>query len=263
MAAVAPFACSLLGQAPCLAAESERQELPANPRLVEPIPPAPDPVTESTPAGDTPPKLRLGMNAGVLSRAAQSEVATYHPGFTWGGQVGVVLLPWLAARATAQVTSQSVGVHDGAWGLSNPGEAPPHLRELALAGALEVRQPLSSQLDVYGGVGIAWARLSMSKFLLEQPWPAAVETRSGVTLQLPLHAGVRYGLGRPAEALELSLIAEFRYAPAFKTSGEYFDPAPGQDESVRSDTGTRVQIGGMPGVGPSRIVVLGIEAALF
>jgi hypothetical protein len=170
------------------------------------------------------------------------------------------VFPWLAARATSQVTSHDVEPHDGAWGLSNPGFDPPNLRELALAGALELRKEVAPRLAVWGGGGIAWTRLSMSKFLLEQPFPAAVETRSGVTLELPLHVGVSYAIGRPVRTLELAVTVEFRFSPVLSTSGQLFDPDRGEGESVRSDTGARVEIGGMPGVEAARIVLLGLEA---
>jgi len=87
-----------------------------------------------------------------------------------------------------------------------------------------------------------------------------VETRSGVTLELPLHVGASYALGRPVQALELAVAVEFRFSPVLSTSGQLFDPEKGQGESVRSDTGARVEIGGVPGVQAARIVVLGLEA---
>jgi hypothetical protein len=145
--------------------------------------------------------------------------------------------------------------------LSNPGYDAPNLRELALAGAVELRKHVTPGLAVWGGGGVAWTRLSMSKFKLEQPWPAAVETRSGVTLELPLHVGVSYALGRPVQPLELAVTVEFRYSPVLSTSGDLFAPKVGHGESVRDDTGGRVEIGGMPGVEASRIVLLGLEAA--
>ncbi len=240
-------------------------ELPTNPRLITPVPPAPDALDPSSAAADVhpPAKVRLGLNGGVMSRPAASAEATYDPAFTWGGHVGVVLLPWLDVRATSQVTSHGVDAHDGAWGLSNPGYDPPKLRELALGASLELRKQVVPGVEVWGGAGIAWARLTMSQFLLEEPWPAAVETRSGVTLQLPLHAGVGYSLGRPTEFLELGLTLEFRFAPVLTSSGELFSPEVGQRESVRSDTGQRVEIGGMPNVSASRTVLFGVEASIY
>jgi hypothetical protein len=241
------------------------KSLPANPALTEEVPPAPDAVEPAPSSEDEAPtpKVRLGLNGGVLSRPATSEVVTYDPAFTWGGHVGVVLLRWMDIRATSQVTSHGVQAHDGAWGLDNPGYDPPKLRELALAGSLELREELTPVLSVWGGAGIAWTRLSMSKFLLEEPWPAAVETRSGVTVQVPLHVGVSYSLGRPLPALELSATFELRFAPVLTSSGELFNPKDGQEQSVRSDTGERVEIGGMPGVSAARTVLIGIEAALY
>ncbi len=240
-------------------------ELPTNPLLVTPVPPAPDALDPSSTASNAhpPAKVRLGLNGGVMSRPAASAEATYDPAFTWGGHVGVVLLPWLDVRASSQVTSHGVDVHDGAWGLSNPGYDPPKLRELALGASLELRKQVVPRLEVWGGAGIAWSRLTMSKFLLEEPWPAAVETRSGVTLQLPLHAGIGYSLGRPTEFLELGLTLEFRFSPVLRSSGELFDPEVGQRESVRSDTGQRVEIGGMPNVSASRAVLVGVEASIY
>src|SRR5690606_20884105 len=123
-----------------------------------------------------------------------------------------------------------------------PGFDPPHLRELALAGALELRKQVAPRVSVWGGGGLAWTRLSMSKFHLEQPWPVAIETRHGVTVEIALHVGVSYALGRPAPQLELAVTVEFRYSPVMSTRGDLFSPAPGQNESVRSDTGARVEI---------------------
>lgn len=234
-------------------------ELPHNPKLEGPTPPAPDAV----PLFDEPTttRVRVGLNGGISNRPAKSDVATYEPGFTWGGHVGVAIFPWLGARASSQVTSHGVDAKDGAWGLSKPGFDPPHLRELALAGALELRKLVAPRVAVWGGGGLAWTRLSMSKFHLEQPWPVAIETRHGVTLEIPLHVGVSYVLGRPAQGIELALTVEFRYSPVLSTSGDLFSPAPGQNESVRSDTGARVEIGGIPGVDAPRVVLLGLEAA--
>lgn len=242
------------------AAQTAPAELPPNPKLEGPVPPAPDAVR----VDDGKPsfaRVRVGLNGGVASRPAKSSVATYEPGITWGGHVGIGVLPWLAARATSQVTSHGVSAHDGAWGLSNPGRDIPNLRELALAGALELRKQVAPRLAVWGGGGVAWTRLSMSKFLLEEPWPAAVETRHSVTLELPLHVGVSYALGRPVRPLELAVTVEFRFSPVLTSSGQLFDPDAGANESVRSDTGARVEIGGMPGVEAARVVLLGLEAA--
>lgn len=238
-------------------------ELPPNPKLVTPVPPAPHAVVVPETTAPTTPKVRVGVNGGVMSRPAKSSEATYEPGFTWGGHVGIPLLPWLSVRATSQVTSQVVQFHDGALGLASPGFDPPHLRQLALAGAVELRKDVAPRLAVWGGGGIAWTRLSMSKFSLEQPWPAAVETRSGVTLEVPLHAGVSCALGRPIDEIELALTVEFRFSPVLRSSGDYFSPNNGQNESVRSDTGARVEIGGMPEVTAARMVLLGVQAALF
>lgn len=238
----------------------EPTELPANPKLVTPVPPAPDPVP--VPETKLPaPRVRVGLNGGVASRPAKSDVVTYVPGFTWGGHVGIAVFPWLGVRAASQVTSHGVDAHDGAWGLSNPGFDPPNLRELALAGALELRKEVAPRLAVWGGGGIAWTRISMSKFLLEEPWPVAVETRHGVTIELPLHVGVSYALGRPVRPLELAVTVEFRFSPVLSSSGQLFNPSGGQSESVRSDTGARVEIGGVPGVEAARVVLLGLEAA--
>lgn len=234
--------------------------LPPNPQLVSPVPPAPDAV----PIAETKPQLarvRVGVNGGIASRPARSEVATYAAGFTWGGHVGIAVFPWLGVRAASQVSSHGVEAHDGAWGLSNPGFDPPRLRELALAGSLELRRDVAPRLAVWGGGGVAWTRISMSKFLLEEPWPAAVETRHGVTIELPLHVGVGYALGRPVRPLELAVTVEFRFSPVLSSSGQLFAPSGGQSQSVRSDTGARVEIGGVPGVEAARIVLLGLEAA--
>lgn len=260
LAALLALAVLTCGTPSLVCAAESAAELPPNPRLAGPVPPAPDAVVGPDDSNELT-RVRVGLNGGASSRPAKSEVATYNLGFTWGGHVGVAIFPWLGARATSQVTSHDVDVHDGAWGLSNPGFDPPRLRELALAGALELRKQVAPRVSVWGGGGVAWTRLSMSKFLLEQPWPAAVETRSGVTLELPLHVGVSYALGRPTQALELGVTVEFRYSPVLSTSGELFNPQPGQGESVRSDTGARVQIDGLPGVEAARVVLLGLEAA--
>lgn len=260
------FGLSILGvaQAQGVKPPQPNEDLPANPALTERVPPAPDAVTPAALNDAKPtPKVRLGLNGGVLSRPATSDVVTYDPAFTWGGHVGVVLLRWMDIRATSQVTSHNVEAHDGAWGLENPGYDPPKLRELALAGSLELREELTPVLSVWGGAGIAWTRLSMSKFLLEEPWPAAVETRSGVTVQVPLHVGVSYSLGRPFDAVELSATFELRFAPVLSSTGELFTPEKGREQSVRSDTGERVEIGGVPRVSAARTLLIGIEAALY
>lgn len=129
-------------------------ELPLNPKLVTPVPPAPDAVTvpEDTVRA---PKVRVGINGGVMSRPAKSSEVTYEPGFTWGGHVGIPLLPWFSLRASSQVTSHEVKFHDGALGLDSPGFDPPHLRELALAGAVELRKSVAPRIAVWGGGGVA------------------------------------------------------------------------------------------------------------
>lgn len=251
------------GQSHAQTSRRAEPELPPNPKLVTPVPPPPHAVVVPETTAERPPKVRAGVNGGVMSRPAKSSEATYQPGFTWGGHVGIPLLQWLSVRATSQVTSHEVEFHDGALGLSNPGFDPPHLRELALAGGVELRKDVAPRIAVWGGGGIAWTRLSMSRFLLEQPWPAAVETRSGVTLEVPLHVGVSCALGKPIDEIELALTLEFRYSPVLRSSGDYFSPDSGRNESVRSDTGARVEIGGMPGVTAARVVLLGLEATLF
>lgn len=240
-------------------------ELPPNPKLVTPVPPAPDEVTPSDMAAAkvTLPKVRLGLNGGVLNRQASTDVVTYEPSFTWGGHVGVVLFPWLDLRATSQVTAQDVSPHDGAWGLKNPGYDPPKLRELALGASIELREDILPKVAVWGGGGIAWARLSMSRFSLEEPWPADIETRSGVNLQLPLHVGVGYSVGRLTDAVEVSLTLEFRYSPLLSSSGELFYPQDGQQETVRNDTGQRVEVGGMPTVTAAQRLLLGVEVSIY
>ncbi len=243
------------------APESSRPVLPENPNLTTPVPPAPDAVAVPDTTSSRPTRVRVGLNGGVATRPAKTDVVSYQPGFTWGGYVGIAILPWIGLRASSQVTSHGVDAHDGAWGLSNPGFDPPHLRELALAGAVELRKLVAPRVAVWGGGGIAWTRLSMSMFLLEEPWPVAVETRSGVTLEVPVHVGASYILGRPADVLDLALTVEFRYSPVLSTSGQLFFPDAGESESVRSDTGARVEIGGVPGVEAARVVLLGLEAA--
>lgn len=239
-------------------------ELPPNPELVTPVPPAPDAVTPVDELDDVVlPKVRLGVNGGLLNRPATTDAVTYEPSFTWGGHVGVVLFPWLDLRATSQVSAQDVSPHDGAWGLKNPGHDPPKLRELVLGASIELRENILPKVAVWGGGGIAWARLSMSRFHLEQPWPADVETRSGVNLQLPLHLGVGYNLGRLTDAIEVALTLEFRYSPILSSSGELFYPQGGQQETVRNDTGQRVEVGGMPTATAPQRLLLGLEVSLY
>jgi hypothetical protein len=245
--------------------------LQEDPELLTPIPPAPHGVTDEQVrtrlARKSEPKVRIGLNAGVLHRPVDSApgsvkpITTYEPGFVWGGHVGIVLLPWLVARASSHVSSREVDPGVGAWGFDTPVDStPPQLRELSLAGALQLRNEVVPRLSVWGGAGVAWTRVSMSRFTLTDPFVADVETRSGVILELPIHVGLGYSLLTLADsALGLDVVLELRYSPKLSSSGEYFAPQPGQNESVRNDTGERVSIDGMPDVLSARTLLCGIE----
>lgn len=247
------------------------ETLPENPKLVTPIPPAPHGLTDEQVRTSLTrrrvPKLRVGLNAGVLHRPVDTKsdspepATTYAPGFAWGGHVGIVLLPWLAMRASSHLSSHVVDPGVGAWGFDTPVESnPPQLRELSLAGALQLRKSIITDLSVWGGGGVAWTRVSMSRFTLTDPFEADVETRSSIILELPIHIGIGYSLiSLENSSVGLDVILELRYSPKLSSSGEYFDPQPGQDESVRNDTGERVSIGGMPDVLSARTLLCGIE----
>lgn len=250
---------------------ADNTELPENPKLVTPIPDAPHGVSDeqmrTSLARKREPKVRIGLNAGVLDRpvdapsGASKPLTEYEPGFVWGGHVGIVLLPWLAARASSHVSSHVVSPGVGAWGFDAAADStPPRLRELSLAGALQLRRSVLTDLAVWGGVGVAWTRVSMSRFTLSDPFPADVETRSSVIMELPIHVGLGYSLlSLEDSALGLDLVLELRYSPKLSSSGQYFDPETGQDETVRNDTGERVSIGGMPDVLSARTLLCGIE----
>lgn len=253
------------------AQQADTNELPDNPNFVTPIPEAPDGVTDehvrASLARKTEPKVRIGLNAGVLHRPvdlpsdAPKPLTTYDPGFVWGGHVGIVLLPWLAARASSHVSSHVVSPGVGAWGFdAAPDSTPPRLRELSLAGALQLRHAVIADLSLWGGVGVAWTRVSMSRFTLSDPVPADVETRSSIILELPIHVGVGYSLlSLHDNPLGLDVTLELRYSPKLSSSGQYFYPEGGQEESVRNDTGQRVSIAGMPDVLSARTLLCGIE----
>lgn len=247
------------------------EALPDNPKLVTPIPEAPNGITDervrASLARKRVPKVRIGLNAGVLHRPVDTKDSsaepstTYAPGFAWGGHVGIVLLPWLSVRASSHLSSHVVDPGVGAWGFDTRVESsPPQLRELSLAGALQLRHGFTADLSIWGGVGAAWTRVSMSRFTLTEPVDADVETRSSIILELPLHIGIGYSLvSLNDSAVGLDVTLELRYSPKLSSSGEYFAPQDGQDESVSNDTGERVSIGGMPDVLSARTLLCGIE----
>lgn len=275
----ASFAAALLAcVAPTLgvcrvanAEPSNGDSLSENPALVTPIPPASDGVTDEQVrtrlARKREPKVRIGLNAGVLHRpadtgnAAREPSTEYAPGFAWGGHVGIVLLPWLAVRASSHLSSHVVDPGVGAWGFDERVDVrPPQLRELSLAGALQLRHQLGAGVSLWGGVGAAWTRVSMSRFTLTDPVDADLETRSSIILELPVHLGLGYSLFSWNDgAMGLDVTLELRYSPKLSSSGEYFAPQQGQNESIRNDTGQRVSIAGMPDVLSARTLLCGIE----
>jgi hypothetical protein len=249
---------------------NQHQLPPPNPKLVSPVPGAPDGVTDeqvrASLARKRIPKIRVGLNAGVLHRPVDSgedsnKGTTYAPGFAWGGHVGIVVLPWLSVRASSHLSSHEVDPGVGAWGFDSAVDVdPPRLRELSLAAALQLRHEIAPKFSIWGGVGAAWTRVSMSRFTLRDPFVADVETRSSVLVELPLHVGLGYSLFDFADSVVgLDVILELRYSPKLLSSGEYFAPQPGEDESIDNDTGKRVSIGGMPGVLSARTLLCGVE----
>ena len=239
--------------------ERTGDELPANPDLVSPVPAPPDAVTSSDVhqalQTQPPTRIRMGLQAGAGSRPSADESAEYAPGFAWGGYASVVMLPWLSLRLGSVVAGYSVSPNDGAWGLQGVAADPPPMRELSLRGELELRRAVAPRLSVWGVVGFGWARVSMATFTLNEPYPASVEMRSGSVLEMPLGAGVGYQFWDDTLALTL----DFRVIPAVSQTGDFFEPQPGHGETVRSDTGARVTLAGLPELRAASLVQLGLE----
>lgn len=236
-------------------------ELPSNPNLTSPIPSVPDAVTESEVRraleNDFGPRVRVGINAGVSSRPSAADGADYGPGFAWGGHANVVFLPWLSLRLGSLLAGYNVSPNEGAWGLTHVDADPPPMRELSLRGEVELRRSVAPRLSVWGVVGFGWARVSMATFTLREPYPASVEMRSGSVLEVPLGAGIGYDLWDK----HLALTLDFRVVPAVSQTGDYFEPQTGQGETVRSDTGTRVTLRGLPELRAATLALLGLEAS--
>ncbi len=200
--------------------------------------PSETPVVEPT-------SVYVGAGAVVRQWGSAEERVRYGTSMGWRVHATVVLLPWLGLHTSGGMDYQKALVADAALGQPGAVRQNPSIAGPRIGVELQPELALSAQWTVFGRLGAAWFRPTVESFELREPSPLQVARRSGVVVEFPLGAGVRYGL----LADRLGLSADVGFSLAGPQSGDLFDSSDtgaGASQSVRQDTGELTRVGVFP-----------------
>jgi opacity protein-like surface antigen len=256
------FACLCVLPKQALA-EGAAEELPASPleaewQRLE--------ASEQTPAGDTAPQTsepytRLILAAGFdwMSRQSRDEtLATYQAGPAAGIDATVCLLPWLGVRLGFREEWHTSELHRFS-SLDLQRDKSFLLQGLQLSASLEPRWSINRYWSLFGGIGIAWARLGAKAMTLDTvEGTAAIHPRTTVLVEMPISLGASYAIFPNL----LQVAVRGRYIPhIIRQTGDFVDGGAGSGQVV-SNSGHRLTISGLPKFDPGLSLGLALELLL-
>jgi hypothetical protein len=188
--------------------------------------------------------IEIGPDAGIWSRPAKGDAASYSAAFAWGAHARIEILPVLGFAAYFNAARHSVTVRDARI------DQPP-IEVMQIGARLEPTWPVLPTLRLWAGVGVAWGRV-------KAPSPSVTDVqdvpdRTAVFLEYSGALGGTYDVLPHWLAISLSLSGGL----VKNQSGDAFD-----ESQVIDQTGFMSRLAGLPEFEGSYSALLGVGMIL-
>lgn len=186
-------------------------------------------------------RLELSGKLGAAYRRLSGSEVTLGPGYSLGGHARLGFTSWLGLGFEALIENHSVDIASEAFGFEGLSSSHADLRVVHLGAQLEPRLVLSEHFFLGFGLGAAWNRLEAGGLRVSEPVPFELGSRTGVLVEITAspRASVRFSRRFGASFWGSMAI------PAIQ-SGNVFAHGEGDLQTVRSDTGQLLGVGGFP-----------------